>query len=114
MVRRRGKRQSYRPTVGPAVAVGNVLHYFFELWNKSNLTRFDGISVSALQTTASGRWLVLEDGSQLQAPLVIAADGARSALRALAGISVAEELRQAVVERFPEVKVRCFSSSSTF
>ena len=27
---------------------------------------------------------------------------------------VAEELRQAVVERFPEVKVRCFSSSSTF
>ena len=27
---------------------------------------------------------------------------------------VAEELRQAVVDQFPEVKVRCFSSSSTF
>ncbi|MCD1651950.1 UbiH/UbiF/VisC/COQ6 family ubiquinone biosynthesis hydroxylase [Halomonas meridiana] len=71
------------------------------------LTRFDGISVSALQTTASGRWLVLEDGSQLQTPLVIAADGARSALRALAGISVAEESmeQEAVV-----TTVRCAQS----
>ncbi len=71
------------------------------------LTRFDGVSVSALQTTASGRWLVLEDGSQLQTPLVIAADGARSALRALAGISVAEESmeQEAVV-----TTVRCAQS----
>ncbi|WP_404376418.1 UbiH/UbiF/VisC/COQ6 family ubiquinone biosynthesis hydroxylase [Vreelandella aquamarina] len=55
------------------------------------VTRLDGARVSALQTTAGGRWLVLDDGRQLQTPLLVAADGARSALRELAGISVAEE-----------------------
>lgn len=55
------------------------------------LTRFNGAGVAALQTSANSRWLVLEDGRQLHTPLVIAADGARSALRELAGIAVVEE-----------------------
>ncbi|MCG7577255.1 MULTISPECIES: UbiH/UbiF/VisC/COQ6 family ubiquinone biosynthesis hydroxylase [unclassified Halomonas] len=68
------------------------------------LTRLDGVRVEALQTTARGRWLVLDDGRQLQTPLLVAADGARSALRALAGIPVAEEsmAQEAVV-----TTVRC-------
>ncbi len=68
------------------------------------LTRLNGVRVEALQTTARGRWLVLDDGRQLQTPLLVAADGARSALRALAGISVAEEpmAQEAVV-----TTVRC-------
>ncbi|WP_252107731.1 MULTISPECIES: UbiH/UbiF/VisC/COQ6 family ubiquinone biosynthesis hydroxylase [unclassified Halomonas] len=55
------------------------------------LSLFFGAEVAALQTTARGRSLVLKDGRELNTPLVIAADGARSALRALAGIEVAEE-----------------------
>ncbi|APE30915.1 2-octaprenyl-3-methyl-6-methoxy-1,4-benzoquinol hydroxylase [Halomonas aestuarii] len=37
-----------------------------------------------------GRTVVLENGDRLQAPLVVAADGARSALREKAGIAVSE------------------------
>ncbi|SHE71213.1 2-octaprenylphenol hydroxylase [Modicisalibacter ilicicola DSM 19980] len=44
--------------------------------------------VEALQTTAIGRRLILADGRRLAAPLVVAADGARSRLRELAGIEV--------------------------
>ncbi|MGO3770340.1 MAG: UbiH/UbiF/VisC/COQ6 family ubiquinone biosynthesis hydroxylase [Vreelandella alkaliphila] len=53
-----------------------------------------GVGVEALQTSDSGRWLVLDDGRQLHTPLLIAADGARSTMRELAGISVAEESMQ--------------------
>ncbi|WP_249976414.1 UbiH/UbiF/VisC/COQ6 family ubiquinone biosynthesis hydroxylase [Vreelandella olivaria] len=55
------------------------------------VSTFFGATVSALQTTDTGRWLVLNDGRQLHAPLLIAADGARSALRKLAGITVSED-----------------------
>ncbi len=55
------------------------------------MTRLNGVRVSALQTSSKGRWLVLEDGRQLETPLLVAADGARSVLRELAGIEVAEE-----------------------
>ncbi|MBR2513567.1 MAG: UbiH/UbiF/VisC/COQ6 family ubiquinone biosynthesis hydroxylase [Halomonas sp.] len=52
---------------------------------------FFGSRIQALQTTDAGRWLVLEGGRQLHTPLLVAADGARSALRELAGIKVAED-----------------------
>ncbi|NGO89018.1 MAG: 2-octaprenyl-3-methyl-6-methoxy-1,4-benzoquinol hydroxylase [Halomonas sp.] len=62
-----------------------------QLANLPTLTRLNGVRVSALQTSSKGRWLVLEDGRQLETPLLVAADGARSVLRELAGIEVAEE-----------------------
>ncbi len=46
--------------------------------------------LGASQSPASGRRLILDDGRQLQAPLVVAADGARSQLRELAEIEVRE------------------------
>ena len=49
-----------------------------------------GVRLAALQGPASGRRLILGDGRRLQAPLVIAADGARSQLRELAEIAVRE------------------------
>ncbi|MCG6656722.1 UbiH/UbiF/VisC/COQ6 family ubiquinone biosynthesis hydroxylase [Halomonas campisalis] len=44
--------------------------------------------VAGLNETPDGREVVLEDGRRLSAPLVVAADGARSPLRTLAGIEV--------------------------
>ncbi|MDR5898943.1 UbiH/UbiF/VisC/COQ6 family ubiquinone biosynthesis hydroxylase [Halomonas vilamensis] len=55
------------------------------------VSRINGARVEALQTTATGRWLELNNGRKLHAPLVVAADGARSALRALAEIEVSED-----------------------
>ncbi|WP_311956471.1 UbiH/UbiF/VisC/COQ6 family ubiquinone biosynthesis hydroxylase [Halomonas garicola] len=55
------------------------------------VTTFYGKRVAALQTSATGRWLKLDDGRTLGAPLVIAADGARSALRDMAEIDVVED-----------------------
>lgn len=57
----------------------------------SNVTLLLGARLSALQASAKGYWLVLEDGRQVHAPLTVAADGARSTLRSLAGIDVHEE-----------------------
>lgn len=65
-----------------------------------NVTLFFGVRPQALQRakslTASGSrtngdWLVLDDGRQLHAPLIVAADGAHSALRDMAGIEVASD-----------------------
>jgi 2-octaprenylphenol hydroxylase len=56
-----------------------------------NVTPFYGARVEALQTSTTGRWLTLDDGRQLGAPLVVAADGARSALREMAEIDVVED-----------------------
>ncbi|UYO75983.1 UbiH/UbiF/VisC/COQ6 family ubiquinone biosynthesis hydroxylase [Halomonas qinghailakensis] len=58
------------------------------------VSTFFGVGVEALQTSDNGRWLVLKDGRQLYTPLLIAADGAHSTMRELAGISVAEEPMQ--------------------
>ncbi|MFW3616972.1 UbiH/UbiF/VisC/COQ6 family ubiquinone biosynthesis hydroxylase [Billgrantia antri] len=46
--------------------------------------------VIGLDVEKAGRAVVLEDGRRLSAPLVVAADGARSPLRELAGINVKE------------------------
>jgi 2-octaprenylphenol hydroxylase len=56
-----------------------------------NVTPLYGARVEALQTSPTGRWLTLDDGRQLGAPLVVAADGARSALREMAEIDVVED-----------------------
>ncbi len=56
-----------------------------------SVSAYFGVGVAALQASDNGRWLVLKDGRQLHTPLLIAADGARSTLRELAGISVTEE-----------------------
>ncbi|TFH87594.1 2-octaprenyl-3-methyl-6-methoxy-1,4-benzoquinol hydroxylase [Billgrantia azerbaijanica] len=48
-----------------------------------------GARVADLRETAGGREVVLEGGERLAAPLVVAADGARSPLRERAGIGVA-------------------------
>ncbi|CAM3881524.1 UbiH/UbiF/VisC/COQ6 family ubiquinone biosynthesis hydroxylase [Vreelandella rituensis] len=61
--------------------------------------------VSALHSSPAGaRRLVLDDGRELEAPLIVAADGAHSSLRHMAGISVSQEDtgQQAVV-----TTVRC-------
>ncbi|MBZ5487388.1 UbiH/UbiF/VisC/COQ6 family ubiquinone biosynthesis hydroxylase [Halomonas aquamarina] len=59
---------------------------------------FFGAVPRTLQTTASGRWLTLADGQVLHAPLLVAADGARSALRDLAEIDVtSDDMRQEAV-----------------
>lgn len=55
-----------------------------------NVTPFFGVRFEALQRN-SGSWLILDDGRQLYAPLVIAADGAHSVLRGMAGIEVASD-----------------------
>ncbi|RTR05616.1 UbiH/UbiF/VisC/COQ6 family ubiquinone biosynthesis hydroxylase [Halomonas nitroreducens] len=47
-----------------------------------------GARVTGLEATPRGREVVLEGGERLAAPLVVAADGARSPLRELAGIEV--------------------------
>ena len=47
-----------------------------------------GARVSGVETTERGRQVLLEDGQCLSAPLVVAADGAQSPLRTLAGIEV--------------------------
>ncbi|WP_280552627.1 UbiH/UbiF/VisC/COQ6 family ubiquinone biosynthesis hydroxylase [Halomonas sp. 25-S5] len=47
-----------------------------------------GAQVAGLEADADGRTVLLEDGRRLTAPLVVAADGARSPLRAMAGIGV--------------------------
>lgn len=49
-----------------------------------------GARVEGLEGGAEGRCIVLDDGRRLSAPLVVAADGARSPLRDLAGIAVRE------------------------
>lgn len=60
-----------------------------------NVTLFFGVSPHALQRAngnrADGDWLVLDDGRQLHAPLIVAADGAHSVLRDMAGIEVASD-----------------------
>jgi len=62
-----------------------------------NVTPFFGVRLQSLQRTStranasSGDWLFLDDGRQLHAPLIIAADGAHSGLREMAGIEVASD-----------------------
>ena len=62
-----------------------------QLLHHPKVTRFNGVTVAALQTGARQRYLALDDGRQLEAPLVVAADGARSLLREMAEIEVREE-----------------------
>ncbi|MGP9765113.1 UbiH/UbiF/VisC/COQ6 family ubiquinone biosynthesis hydroxylase [Halomonas sp. AOP13-D3-9] len=67
--------------------------------NHPNVTPLFGVRLEALQRTrgntsksaSSGDWLILGDGRQLHAPLIIAADGAHSVLREMAGIEVASD-----------------------
>ncbi|MCG7599597.1 UbiH/UbiF/VisC/COQ6 family ubiquinone biosynthesis hydroxylase [Halomonas sp. McH1-25] len=54
-----------------------------------SVSQIFGARLNGLQTTAVGRRLILTDGRHFCAPLVVAADGARSQLRELAGIDVA-------------------------
>lgn len=64
-----------------------------------NVSPFFGARLQALQRASanlskqasSGDWLILDDGRQLHAPLIIAADGAHSVLREMAGIEVASD-----------------------
>ncbi|MDN7132001.1 UbiH/UbiF/VisC/COQ6 family ubiquinone biosynthesis hydroxylase [Halomonas sp. MC140] len=66
-----------------------------------NVTTFFGVSIEALQRAnqkadkqTGGDWLVLDDGRQLHAPLIVAADGAHSSLREMAGIEVVSDAMQ--------------------
>ena len=56
-----------------------------------NVTCFFGEMLQALQTSVTGRWLKLGDGRTLHAPLLVAADGARSTLREMAEIDVVSD-----------------------
>lgn len=51
------------------------------------VTFFGAVSVEKFESDAQFGYINLADGRRLRAPLVVAADGARSALRAMAGIS---------------------------
>lgn len=55
-----------------------------------NVTTYFGVRLQALQRSSGSR-LVLDDGRQLNSPLIVAADGARSVLREMAGIDVASD-----------------------
>ncbi|MDQ7734477.1 UbiH/UbiF/VisC/COQ6 family ubiquinone biosynthesis hydroxylase [Halomonas sp. SpR1] len=55
-----------------------------------NVTTYFGARLQALQGS-SGNWLVLDDGRQLHSPLIVAADGAHSVLREMAGIAVVSD-----------------------
>ncbi len=60
-----------------------------ELWRAlGGVTTYRGAPVAAFEATGSGAMLTLEDGRELKAGLVAAADGADSRLRELAGIDV--------------------------
>jgi len=60
-----------------------------------NVSTFFNVRLQALQRATTGTskadWLVLSDGRQLQAPLIVAADGATSLLRDMAGIEVVSD-----------------------
>lgn len=75
-----------------------------KLQDQDRVSAFFGTPVDTLESTASGRRLGLANGQSLRAPLVVAADGARSVLRDMAGIDVVSELmgQEAVV-----TTVRC-------
>ena len=62
------------------------------------VTQVFAARLDALQTTGQGQRITLGDGQQFIAPLVVAADGARSRLRELAGIDThAHETGQAAL-----------------
>ncbi|WP_346796995.1 UbiH/UbiF/VisC/COQ6 family ubiquinone biosynthesis hydroxylase [Halomonas sp. Bachu 37] len=54
-------------------------------------TAYYGTRVTALEKSVHGHRLQLADGRRLEAPLVVAADGAHSALREMAGITVSAQ-----------------------
>lgn len=62
-----------------------------QLIDHPSVTRLNGVTVEALQTAPTQRYLVLSDGTQVQTPLLVAADGAHSQLREMAEIQVREE-----------------------
>jgi 2-octaprenylphenol hydroxylase len=57
---------------------------------QKNLTLMRGISVTALEKHNAMTTVVCSDGTQLSAPLIIAADGGQSKIRELANINVRE------------------------
>lgn len=62
-----------------------------------NVTPYFGVRLQALQRSSGSR-LVLDDGRQLHSPLIVAADGARSVLREMAGIDVvSDDMQQEAV-----------------
>ncbi|SNY98014.1 UbiH/UbiF/VisC/COQ6 family ubiquinone biosynthesis hydroxylase [Halomonas sp. hl-4] len=61
------------------------------LQGQGRVSAFFGTPVETLGGSASGRRLGLASGQSLHAPLVVAADGARSLLRDMAGIDVISE-----------------------
>ncbi|MCA1772133.1 MAG: UbiH/UbiF/VisC/COQ6 family ubiquinone biosynthesis hydroxylase [Halomonas sp.] len=75
-----------------------------KLQDQGRVSTFFGTPVDALEASASGRQLRLANGPSLHAPLIVAADGARSVLRDMAGIDVVSEAmgQEAVV-----TTVRC-------
>lgn len=71
-----------------------------------NVSTFFGVRVKALHRandndmsySSKGAWLVLDDGRKLYAPLIVAADGAQSVLREMAGIEVdSDDMQQDAV-----------------
>ncbi|MCO7245786.1 UbiH/UbiF/VisC/COQ6 family ubiquinone biosynthesis hydroxylase [Halomonas sp. Mc5H-6] len=75
-----------------------------KLQDQGRVSTFFGTPVDALEASTPGRRLSLANGQSLHAPLVVAADGGRSALRDMAGIDVVSEAmgQEAVV-----TTVRC-------
>ena len=59
-----------------------------------HVTLFTGQSIAELKQKDAAALVTLDDGSRLQAQLVIGADGARSQLRSLAGIGVSRDQYQ--------------------
>ncbi len=72
------------------------------LENQDGLTLFSAASLEALEISAGRAGLRLKDGRELSAQLVVGADGARSLVRAQAGIAVKERAygQRAVVANF--------------
>ncbi|MEH6627467.1 MAG: UbiH/UbiF/VisC/COQ6 family ubiquinone biosynthesis hydroxylase [Motiliproteus sp.] len=90
--------QMYEPYLGHIVENRVTLASLYQVMAKhGNLQLINGVSLNALSApqqraseTFSQRLLELSDGSQIKARLVVAADGARSVTRRLAGLTINE------------------------
>ncbi|MGM0571013.1 UbiH/UbiF/VisC/COQ6 family ubiquinone biosynthesis hydroxylase [Marinobacter sp.] len=78
------------PSLGTIIENRNLVRGLFQQVEASELTCFDGQSVTGM-TNADGSWqLTLSGGEQLTAALVVGADGAHSRIRQWAGLPTRE------------------------
>lgn len=78
------------PQLGFIVENTLLVDALLDVVSKQGVECFFGAPIAALQATDKGQQLVLDDGRQIDADLVIGADGARSFVRDCAGIETSD------------------------